>query len=275
MRKLSATMKKRVEKLNVHAPLPYLRKGRPAIQFNLLRREVERQAGFDFLGTCDLLRLRGFISKKPSVSARSRHICGDAFDINTDDERVCLIGEPIDGKQYWRVLIKSENAGGRFKFKCELRGVVEGHFIDFTKLASKFGFTRIAAWPGWSHDGAGAVLREFWHFQLADNLTWNEAVSFLYGRHRHRRPIRIALMERTFGLNDRGLEIHSLQSQLSALEYLPAEEVNAIFGAPTQSALKTFQRKRRLEVSGLAEPDTRRLLALDLIRRLAPAEGQR
>lgn len=272
-RRLPALLKGRVTKLNVRAPLPYLRTGAPAQQFNQLRRAVEQDAGFDFLGTVDLLRLRGWISKKPGVSNRSRHICGDAFDFDTSDDRYCLVNEVIQDKQYWRVFVWSTGPAGKaMRVDCDLCGkLVDGRFIDFTKLAIKHGFTRVPAWRGWSHRGQGALLREFSHYQLADDLTWNEAVAFLYGRHHEKRPLRFAPNDRIFGLNDRGKQIYGLQLHLAALTFLALPEVDGIFGLPTYKAVKSFQQSRRMVVTGIADAETRRQLALGVLEVLVPA----
>src|SRR5436190_6335289 len=145
MRRLPVSVLERVQQIKVVAPIPYLRAGRPAQQFNLLRLATYDRTGFDFLGRVDLLRLRGYHSKKPSVSTRSRHICGDAFDFELDSDRYLVVSDVVNDIQYWRVYLKSERGVLR-KLKCELRGEVEGRFVDFTTLAESFEYRRIPAW---------------------------------------------------------------------------------------------------------------------------------
>jgi len=261
----------KLERVSVDAPLPYLRSGRPVIQFSKLRAEVLSLAGFDFLAKVELIRPRNFISPIPGIAHRSRHICGDCFDFDITSDRYVLVQELLDGKQYWRVFLRTSRDYGRWMELETESGQQRDRFVDFTDVAKKAGFIRIPAWRGWSHEGAKAKLREFWHYELSDNLTWDEAISFLYGRQPHARPFRLAFNDRTFGLNDRGAEIRNIQIQLATLKHLPPTEVDGVFGIPTLKAVKQFQRTQqfqrthRLEITGLADPETRRRLSLEIL----------
>jgi len=273
MARLPGHVLKKVERVNVDAPFPYLRRGRPSRNFNLLRAEVQEQCGFDFLAKVDLLRPRGFISSNPNVSKRSRHICADSFDFDPQDTRYIAIKEPQGGLQFWRIFLRCEAAaehGGLLMSLQTDAGRVRGHFVDFTSLAEAYGFKRIPAWVGWSNDGPNARLRAFWHFECTDGFTWDEAVGFLYGSGASPRPIRMALIEKVLGLNDRMPEIKNLQAQLVKLGYLRRDFPNEIFDLDTEAGVKKFQSNVGLPANGIVDSTTRFLLMERILTLCSP-----
>lgn len=269
--KLPTTLLGRLEQIDVAAQYPFLRSGPPAVMFKVLRAEVARKAGYDFLGIVDLLRPRGFLSENPNVAGRSRHICGDAFDFDQSDHRIGLVSEPAGNLQFWRVYLKSETRSGKYRRLQTATGEVSGQFIDFTDLAASYGWERVPAWPGWKQNGPASSLRAFWHYQRAgQDLTWAESVDFLYGRHQNNRPVRRSMNDRVLGLNDRGELVTALQVQLATLRLLSDSSVTGTFAVATETAVRTFQEKHaRLKVTGECDPATSRQLALDVLGRLA------
>lgn len=274
MARLPSRLLTRLEQLTVDAPFPYLRRGRPAASFNLLRQEVLQYAGFDFLAKVDLLRPRNFVSSNPNVGKRSRHICGDSFDFDVNDSRYIIVKESEAGLRYWRVFLRCELAaiGGTFlSLNADLAGKVKGHFLDFTRLAEIHGFSRIPAWQGWSHEGEQSQLRGFWHFEFTEGFTWDEGASFLYGATLIPRAVRQALKDKVVGLNDRMPEVKNLQVQLAKLGYLRREFCNQVFDLETANAVKEFQSLHSLKADGVVGPATRHLLVEKTLTHCSPA----
>src|ERR1041384_3255087 len=94
---------------NTNLELPYLRSGRPAERFTLLRAKIIKAAGFDFLSKFgDMMRPKNFHTDEPGVSNKSRHMCGDAFDYNQEQSDLKVVKEPRNGVMYWRTYLKCE-----------------------------------------------------------------------------------------------------------------------------------------------------------------------
>ncbi len=169
--------------LNVNAPLPYLRRGKPTKQFEKLRRAVISGAGFDFLSICgDMLRLRGnTVSIKPGAIHRSRHKSGEAFDYNQDDPRLLLVREYREGRTYWRTYLRCEKQDGTLGARAELHtdnaGFVSAYVFDFTSAAERLGWERIHAQSGW---GQISSKKEYWHYELTEGISFDDAMSAIY-----------------------------------------------------------------------------------------------
>lgn len=259
----------RLVAMDVKAPMALLRVGKCADSFRRLRQMVIQEAGFDFLGVLgDMMRSRNFRSNKDGVANRSRHKCGDAFDINQDDKRMVVVAEPQATQSFFRIWLHCEAQDGSQGKQVELRDVrgvtVKGWFVDFTALADRCGWKRIPAWNGWSVRGRGYIRMEFWHYQQTEGLGFNEAMEFLYSSQVPTRAViddvRKPSFKRVIGLNDRGLAVQNIQDKLAALGLLPRNESDGVFGAKTQLAVKALQERYKLDVDGLVGEQTRQLL---------------
>jgi hypothetical protein len=255
--------------MNVKAPQPFLRIGKPANSFRQLRKATTEACGHDFLAVVgDMFRAKTFASSKPGVATRSRHKCGDAFDYNQDDSRVIVVLEQIAQQHFFRTYIRCVRQDGSQGIKLTLknfRGVVSKDVwvIDFTALAQKYGFERIPAWKGYTINGAGYSKMEFWHYQCTEGLSYDEAINFLYGQtsvHATVNDVRLAHFQRTLGLNDRGAAVRNIQERLAKLGLLPRDEVDGVYGQPTRTVVVGLQEQHGLTTDGLVDAQTRALL---------------
>ncbi len=167
--------------LDVVAPLPYLRRGKPAKQFEALRQLIITGAGFDFLAKCgDMLRTENFKSSKPGVAYLSRHKSGDAFDYNQEDSHVLLVREQKDGRTYWRTYLICERQDGTQGVKTILNtdnvGKVSAYVFDFTAAAEDLGWERIPAMEGWDREPS---KKEYCHYEMPDVLSFDQALKLV------------------------------------------------------------------------------------------------
>lgn len=158
-------------RVEVKAPMPYLRCDTAASQFQRLRHAVVAGAGYDFLATCgDLMRARTARSSKPGVAQNSKHKSGEAFDYNQEDGRVLVVREPVGGRTYWRTYLLCEKQDGGCGTKLDLEtenaGRVSAYLFDFTAAAESLGWERIPAQDGWER---AATKKEFWHYELKES----------------------------------------------------------------------------------------------------------
>jgi len=259
--------------MDVDAPMPFLRTGAPADGFRKLRRAVLEGAGFDFLAkVADMMRSKDFQSGKVGVANRSRHKCGDAFDYDQSSPAIVVVKEPIGLQMFFRTWLKTAKQDGSQGVHVTLQDMrghsVTGWYFDFTACAERLQWRRIPAWTGWSLHGAGYNKMEFWHYQLTEGLSFDEAMEFPYGSHSSVsvKDVRKPNTYRVLGLNDRGSAVRNLQDKLSRIldengqPYLPRMEVDGVFGKVTQMAVKRLQERYKLDVDGLVGPHTRQLI---------------
>lgn len=164
------------------APLPYLRCGTPARQFQALRRQVIARAGFDFLSKCgDLMRPRNAKSLKEGVAFKSRHKSGEAFDYNQEDNRVLLVRERYADQIFWRTYLLCAKQDGTSGVKAELHtdnvGFVSAYVFDFTTAAEGLGWERIPAQRGWMQEASN---KEYWHYEMRSELSFDQAMHAIY-----------------------------------------------------------------------------------------------
>lgn len=246
--------KENLVKLNVTAPMPFMHRDAAEV-FSRLRNAVAAGAGFDFLGRCgDIYRSPDFVSSKDGVANRSWHKTGRAFDYDQDSNKLVLVSEIIGGKQFFRTYLRcSQQDGslGKILSVKDMRGYnVNAYLFDFTAVAESVGFRRIPAWNGWK---THYNRREFWHYQFDEGLSWDAAMLQLKGKSR-------PSAEQVVGLNDRGEDVRLIQAKLSELGFLPAKEVDGVFGAKSQAAVAKFQSKNGLDADGIVGPATREKL---------------
>jgi len=251
---------------NVTVGMPFLRKGKPADMFGVLRNKIIKEAGFDFLSVFgDMMRPKNFHSNQPGVSNRSRHMCGDAFDYNQGDSHLVVIQEPRGANMYFRTYLRCARQDGSQGEKLSLPTPTSSpkFYVDFTMIAEALGWHRIRAQEGWPHTWK---KREFWHYQLTEGYSFDDAMTLLYGNHNS-----VAVPEEFPAVgpgnrDDEGVfesprHVRQVQAQLYLLKHLqPLTQVDGIFGANSEIAVKAFQQQAGLPVSGIADTATRQAL---------------
>jgi TolB protein len=150
-----------------------------APHFNKLREIVREGSGRDFLAKCgDILRDYHFTSHKDGVADHSWHKTGRAFDYDQTSPYLVLVSEPKQGKQYFRTYLVCKDQSGKQGVKKSLRDIrgssSSAYVFDFTAAAESVGFRRIPAWTGWQ---THYNRREFWHYEMREGLTWEQAMS--------------------------------------------------------------------------------------------------
>jgi len=179
-----------------------------AEDYAALRAAVRAEVGVDFLGTLsDLWRPPGFSSSGSSFF--SWHKAGRAFDTQMElrgpggRRDMVLVREEAGGRTTWRMMLRAaaqDGSAGRplvepgWTFAAATgepegaadggrRGgeVPEGYWVDFTALAERHGWRRIASLtrPGldWRRDWAAI---EYWHYERRDGLRWFDAMREIY-----------------------------------------------------------------------------------------------
>jgi hypothetical protein len=258
---------------NITVGMPFLRKGAPATMFGVLRKKVIKEAGLDFLSIFgDMMRGRNFKTDKPGAADKSRHKCGDAFDYNQGAKQLALVKEPRNDRMYWRTYLlcaKQDGSQGETLAISKERIVAPSatakarFYYDFTSAAEALGWHRIRAQKGWEKV---STKKEFWHYQLTEGYTFDEAIELLYGdQAKVKRQPDFPTLKRGDSDDDQEVnvrrDVRQLQAQLYLLKLLtPLTQVDGGFGAGTESALKSFQEKSGLPATGIADEQTRRLL---------------
>jgi hypothetical protein len=263
---------KKVEQVPTQAPMPYLRIGKVVSAFKQLKKIVLSGCGFDFLAVCgDVMRPRNFRSDKVGVASRSRHIAADAFDYDQSNKNLIIVSEPHGLQQFFRTWLRCSLQDGSLGIKTKLKDIrgseVTGYYFDFTSAAERLGWQRIPAWKGWAIKGVNYNKCEFWHYQLTEGLSFDEAINFLYNDlARVVSDVRKPPTERILGLNDRGSAVRNIQEKLSKIldkdkkPYLPREEIDGVFGKKTETAVKRLQEAYGLADDGMVGPNTRQLI---------------
>ncbi|MBN1936686.1 MAG: PD40 domain-containing protein [Anaerolineae bacterium] len=182
-----------------------------AADYAALRQAVLDASGYDMLGSVsDMFRSLGYGTR--NYGHLSWHRTGRTLDIlqewrDTADGRNDLLvtREDLGPQTYWRLYLRTRvqdgtmgepitaspwigwfnldpaqepqayAAGGKFD------AIPPGYYIDFTRLAGRYGWHRIASYKeadfDWKWDSVGM---EFWHYQRADGLTWWQAMQQIY-----------------------------------------------------------------------------------------------
>ena len=178
--------------------------------FKALRLRLLSEAGWDFLASLGSSWRPMDHTPRPGQSRMSWHVCGRAFDVNQsyyDEEEslIYLVREDIGNETYWRVFIRASQQDGSMgeplrvipwdlKARLDeeeeadegdtaiqggryLDKVPTGYYVDFTTLASDYGWERVPALYRWRHYWPDI---EWWHFQKTDGLSWWECMLELY-----------------------------------------------------------------------------------------------
>jgi len=180
--------------------------------YNALRATVYERTGYDYLAVIsDATRRIDF--QRTLYSYFSWHKTGRAVDLRFElpdengEQRLEWLREDVGEELYWRLLIKCAAQDGsqgeplkmhpwRYWWHIlpdvdpegyaqggRLQPVPDGYYEDFTALARRFGWERIATYEeedyDWHRDSNGV---EYWHYQWTDGLTWYEAMREIYPR---------------------------------------------------------------------------------------------
>lgn len=178
--------------------------------YNALRVAVHQRTGYDYLALIsDATRRIDF--QRTLYSYFSWHKTGRAVDLRFElidengGQRLEWVREDIGEEIYWRLLIKCAAQDGtrgepskmrpwRYWWHIvqdadpegyaqggRLQPVPDGYYEDFTTLAKRFGWERIATYEqedyNWRTDSNGV---EYWHYQRTDGLTWYQAMLEIY-----------------------------------------------------------------------------------------------
>jgi TolB protein len=175
--------------------------GRPLLandvypSFLALRRAVIEESGHDFLARLsEATRPVDFNSS--SASYTSWHKAGRAFDTLFDysagGRQVLYIApDPVAGRLFWRLYLRAAKQDGSQGspitmpvFNPSSRTLLPppgGYFVDFTDLAARHGWRRIAAQERDDFNWRSALLAlEYWHFERRDGLSWYDAMALVY-----------------------------------------------------------------------------------------------
>jgi TolB protein len=189
-----------LELTNVDAPYPYL-SDQVEQSFLALRLRVLEETGYDYLGNLSRLYEPLPARSGPGQSDRTWYKAGRAFDLDYEDvlafePRFEIVPEERGNDLYWRVYLLAENQDGSqgepltarpWDFRARYGNepsyynqggkwkddIPDGYYIDFTALASDYGWERVPALDNWRTYFPGI---RFWQFEKRDNLTWEEAI---------------------------------------------------------------------------------------------------
>jgi TolB protein len=171
--------------------------------FNALRARVKSELGWDFLVNLENAFVGLNDPLPPGFAYNDWLYTGRAFAFNqaaVDAGWIELVREEFGGQTYWLVYVRSALQDGSlgeplrdilWDFSTRHDGdpqaydrggspksqITEGYYVDFTQLASDYGFERLPAMTNWRTYYPGARFNEF---VLTDGLDWTDAMLELY-----------------------------------------------------------------------------------------------
>lgn len=189
-----------VEIPDVDVSVPYLHDAVDE-SFNALRKEIARQSGWDLLGNLEYAFLP--ITETPNPGTVDEWLLtGRAFAINPLPVKagwLAIVREDQAGQTYWRIFVLAryqDGSQGRpmrvrtwdldarnsgdprlYEQGGDYRGIPSGYWIDFTELASRFGWQPVPALLNWRTYYPAARFNQL---VLSDGLDWNSAMSQFY-----------------------------------------------------------------------------------------------
>ena len=179
--------------------------------YHAWREAVYAQSGYDVLGTIsDMFRPLGYGTR--NYGHLSWHRTGRAVDLlfewhdpSDGPNQLLVTRENLGPQTYWRLYLRCREQDGTmgepmtvapWVFWFDLDRAQEpdavaaggkpgdipaGYYVDLTRLASRYGWHRIASYQesdfDWKTDSVG---REFWHYQKTEGLTWWQAMGQIY-----------------------------------------------------------------------------------------------
>jgi TolB protein len=195
--------------LDVNAPDPRL-SSTVVQRFQALRAVVKKQAGWDFLGTLDNAVI-AIDTPMPPRQTLSWLRTGRAFAISRaaiTKGWLVVVPDPTGPSDYWNLYVRTAMQDGSlgeplrertWDFDARTSGtpsaldsggqyskeIPAGYFIDFSQLASEYGFQRLPSDPDWRTYYFGI---HFWEFVCSDGLDWFTAMGELYSPYSYLTP---------------------------------------------------------------------------------------
>ncbi|HVN53876.1 MAG TPA: hypothetical protein VMT46_06055 [Anaerolineaceae bacterium] len=188
---------------DVSAPYPYLQDSVDEA-FRALRRRVASELGWDFLASLENAYVPLTAPLSPGMGNDWLYT-GRAFAFNPSPMSagwIILVREDHGGQTYWRVYIKTRFQDGsqgkpvsQLSWDLNARSsgntlayeqggllassAPAGYWLDFTDLASRFGWQRQPALVNWRTFYPGTLYNEFY---VPDGLDWQSAILEIYPR---------------------------------------------------------------------------------------------
>jgi len=168
--------------------------------FDALRQRVVEEAGWDYLANLSSSWRPMTYTPPTGHSRMSWHVCGRAIGLDRepyeeDDPQIELIREDVGNVTYWRVFVRTaeqdgsmgeplreavwdlyaREEGGRAAIEggAPRARIPSGYYVDFTTLASDYGWERLPALWRWRYFWPDV---RWWEFQKTDDLTWWECM---------------------------------------------------------------------------------------------------
>jgi hypothetical protein len=172
--------------------------------YQRLRQQLLRASGYDFLGGL-YDAWRGL--DHPENTFISWHTTGRAIDVydwyqHSGDRILYTARQDMGGQTYFRLYLRAARQDGSQglplreslwetdkalaglpPFDADIRQMSPpgGYFVDFTDLAEREGWTRIAALTPPDGDWSTAYLGlEFWHYERRGRMTWYTAMQRIF-----------------------------------------------------------------------------------------------
>jgi Tol biopolymer transport system component len=164
--------------------------------FSALRQRVVEEAGWDYLANLSSAWLPMNHTPPSGQSRMTWHVCGRAVGLDQEpyeenQPRVELVREDVGNVTYWRVFIRADEQDGSMgeplrEAVWDLnareeggRALVEGgalkeripagYYVDFTTLASDYGWERVPSLWRWRYFWPDI---RWWELEKTDGLTW-------------------------------------------------------------------------------------------------------
>ncbi len=168
--------------------------------FNALRQRVIDEVGWDYLSNLGTTQLPMTYTPYSGQSRMSWYVCGRGIGLDQKVytktlSQVELVREDEGNVTYWRVFIRAAEQDGRMgeplregvwdlhARQQDGRAMVDGgelkeriptgYYVDFTTLASDYGWERLPALWRWRYFWPDVL---WWRFQKTDDLTWWECM---------------------------------------------------------------------------------------------------
>ncbi len=168
--------------------------------FNALRQRVAEETGLDYLATLNTASLPMTYTPPSGHSRMTWYVCGRAIGLDResyegDDSSVELIREDVGNVTYWRVFIRAAKQDGSmgeplreavWDLNARQRGgraaveggalqehIPDGYYVDFTTLASDYGWERVPALWRWRYFWPDT---RWWRFRKTDGMNWWECM---------------------------------------------------------------------------------------------------
>lgn len=190
---------------------PYQLEEGAAASFDALRAEVLARTGWDYLGKLSDAFRPIDMHGRTRYGYFSWHKTGRAIDLRLElldaegEQQLELVREDIGSETYWRMYIRCFKQDGsqgeplkvapwRYWWQIDPdldpegyeqggrpKPIPGGYYVDFTELAKRFGWERIAAYTTEDYHWHQHTLRtEYWHYQYMEGLRWYEAMLEIY-----------------------------------------------------------------------------------------------